>query len=194
MEWITTTVLISQLTGGDTVAWQSLVQRFRPPIIAISSRARLSHDAAEDVVQESLLALIASLKDGSYSREKGRLSSWLYGIARMKVLQALDVARRRKLEPLAENDDSTADVMIDEKSLLDSWEGSWSQMVLLQSLQRVRTEVDPKTYSAFEGVALGGESVADAAARLGITLNAVAVAKHRVLARLKKLREELETV
>lgn len=170
------------------------MERFRRPIIAIASRAALPHDVADDVVQETMLALTKSLKDGTYSREKGRLSSWLYGIARMRVLQAVDAARRRKTDAIDAKDPSSFGELIDEKSLLDSWEGSWAQMVLELSLRRVRTEVDPKTYAAFEAVALRDESVDDTAARLGMTPNAVAIAKHRVLSRLRKLRDELEVI
>lgn len=112
----------------------------------------------------------------------------------MRVVQAVDAARRRKTDAIEAKDQSAFGELIDKTSLLDGWEGSWAQMLLELSLRRVRTEVDPKTDAAFEAVALDNEAVVDAAARLGKTPNAVAVAKHGVLSRLGKLHDELEVI
>lgn len=191
MEWFTTTVLLSQLTAGEDGAWDRLVQRFEKPILMLAARAGFESDRAEDIVQETMLALIAGLREGSYSRDKGRLSGWLYGIARMKILQTKDSARRRKAEENAAAGPE-ADLWVDEKSLKDGWEGSWAQNALEQSLRYVRSEFDANTMAAFEAVSLGDEPAAEVAARLGMTSNAVSIAKHRVLTRLRKLRDEFE--
>jgi RNA polymerase sigma-70 factor (ECF subfamily) len=50
----------------------------------------------------------------------------------------------------------------------------------------IRAEFQPPTWGAFEAVMLAGESPAAAAARLGVSVNAVLLAKSRILRRLRQ--------
>jgi RNA polymerase sigma-70 factor (ECF subfamily) len=65
-------------------------------------------------------------------------------------------------------------------------------MVLERSLQQVRRETDKKVFEAFELYALMGENPQEVAKQLGISPNAVYIAKSRVLTRLRQLQKEFE--
>ena len=79
----TNTELLAQLrTASGEVAWQRFSERYRPMLTAFARQAGLKSDAAEDVAQQTLLAFYEALRAGKYERDKGRLRSWLYGIAR----------------------------------------------------------------------------------------------------------------
>jgi DNA-directed RNA polymerase specialized sigma24 family protein len=54
---------------------------------------------------------------------------------------------------------------------------------------QVRKEVEPATSRAFEMLVLESRSVEDAARELGLTANAVTIAKHRVGKRVRELVE-----
>ena len=52
-------------------------------------------------------------------------------------------------------------------------------------LELIRPQFQPTTWQAFQGIMLQGERPAGVAARLGISVNAVLLAKSRVLRRLR---------
>ena len=94
MEWVTTSVLLDQLRAGADGAWGAFLERFRKPVIAFALKVGLPAQAADDAAQETMLAFLEGLRSGSYDRKKGRLSSWLFGIASMKARQAFDARAR----------------------------------------------------------------------------------------------------
>ena len=53
-------------------------------------------------------------------------------------------------------------------------------------LEMIEPQFEPTTWRAFRRVAIDGISAADAARELGVTINAVFIAKSRVLARLRE--------
>ena len=66
-------------------------------------------------------------------------------------------------------------------------EAAFDQAMLAFLLDRVRAEVHPRTYQAFEAFALGGCSGAEAARLTGLTPNAVYQARKNILRRLREL-------
>jgi len=64
---------------------------------------------------------------------------------------------------------------------------------LQRCLKQVENEVQPSTLRAFQLVALEQRPVAEVAQELGLSENAVTVAKHRVLKRVRELQKMLET-
>ena len=60
--------------------------------------------------------------------------------------------------------------------------------------QRVRGEVHRATWEAFWETAVAGKSASDTAAKLGMTVEAVRVAKCRVLARVRTAIAEWEEI
>jgi RNA polymerase sigma-70 factor (ECF subfamily) len=195
MEWVTTSALLEQLRAGAESAWGPFLERFRKPVVAFAMDHGLSPDAADDAAQETMLAFLDGLRRGNYDRAKGRLSSWLFGIANLKTRQAWS-ARARLARDHAGEQSAAGSVgdLPDVASLEKSWEATWARSVLEQCLARVRSEVDPATFRAFELVALQEVPAADAAAKLGMTRNAVFIAKHRVVKRIRALKEAFEDV
>ena len=72
------------------------------------------------------------------------------------------------------------------------WEAEWARSVLNQAMEEVRQQVKPQTMQAFELFAVQGWPAEKVAKQLGITENAVWIAKNRVLTRLRKAQEFLE--
>lgn len=57
---------------------------------------------------------------------------------------------------------------------------------------QVRIEVQPQTWQAFWEVAVSGREVSEVAAKMGLTVGAVRVAKCRVIARLREAVAKLK--
>ena len=195
MDWQTTTTILGRLRNFDDRAmWERFHARFNRPIAAFARRFGLSDAQIEDVVQETLLAFAHAYQQGKYDRSQGRLSSWLFGIA---YRQAANYKR-------ADRDDSRRarqaeqtgfwQGVPDEPSASKAWETDWMEGVLRDCLAQVRREVSETTYRAFEFVEQRGLSAEEAGAQLGMTREAVYVAKHRVLKRLRELSREYEVL
>lgn len=194
MRWVTTTILLKNLRDAEDAAWEEFVDRFRAPIVRFARGLGLAADEAEDVAQETLLDFVRAYRNGQYDREKGRLSAWLFGIAHRRVRSARrrEAGRPRLLKGPART--AFWANLPDEHAARRSWDTSWERAVLDQCLERVRTEVEPSTIRAFELFAIEGRSAAAVAEELGMSRNAVFIAKHRVIKRILELREQMESV
>lgn len=84
---------IRQIAQGDERAFEQLFQCYAPRIFRFAMGYLNDRSHAEEVVQETMIAVWKSAK--SY-KEQSQVSSWILGIARNK---ALDRARARQREP-----------------------------------------------------------------------------------------------
>lgn len=191
-DWRTTSWILDQMVLGDDVAWRQFVERFREPLRRLARRTGLDDGEAEDAAQQTLLVFHDGLKRGTYDRDRGRLSAWLFGIARNEIRRAGQRQHRRAALGLAggESWPSEAEAADVERD----WQLAWQQQLLTLAMARVRREVQSNTWLAFERVQLHGEDPAAVAAALGMSRNAVFVAKHRVLTRLRAIEAELTDV
>jgi RNA polymerase sigma-70 factor (ECF subfamily) len=83
--------LLTRARQGDEPSFLDLYQRYRRPVFQFAWRLTGSESAAEDVVQESFLALL----DGAdYDPAHGALRTYLLGIARHRAMRRLRMAER----------------------------------------------------------------------------------------------------
>ena len=89
MTWNTNTSILARLeTFSAETAWTNLAEHFEPPLKNYARRAGLSPDAVQDVVQEILITFAEAYRRGTFDHTRGRLSGWLFGIARREVASA----------------------------------------------------------------------------------------------------------
>ena len=191
-EWITTSMVVEQLRRGESGAWSLALSRFQEPVIRLGKRAGLSLSDAEDATQESLQQLFQSLQSGKFAKEKGKLRSWLYGIAWNTILKKRDRRPESTASVQTESRVGPLENLVDEATLRRDFEDTFEAAILAQAMSRARHEFDPKTWQVFEALQLQGLSPAEAASLYQLTKNAVFIAKHRVLKRLRALVSELE--
>jgi len=193
MDQPTATALLEGLHDPrDEAAWREFDARFRPILEGFARRFGFGDSDAGDVAQETIVRFIRAYRAGRYSRERGRLGDWLIGIARHC---AVDVCRRRGREEVL-----AASRLADEpdaRRLTEAWEGECRRHLLDSALTilRERHGADPRTVRAFEMIAFHDLAPAAVAAELGMSVNAVYIAKNRCLSRLRAIiRELIETI
>ena len=193
MQWVTTTQVLEELrVSNDAPAWQGFHEHFHAVVVNFAKHMGLSVTDAEDAAQETMLAFVKAFRGGKYDREKGRLSGWLFGVAKHVIL---NFRRRQPLEQLmADKTTGTSfwDMIQDDHNIKLSWEIEWRQMVLTRCLEQVRKEFDPRVFNAFELYALGQIAVDKVAQQFEMSPNAVYIAKCRVLSRLRELEQQFE--
>jgi RNA polymerase sigma factor (sigma-70 family) len=177
----------------DRAAWEHFVSRFRGPVVRLALGQGLKPADADDVAQETLLAFADGFRAGRYDVSKGRLSRWLFGIAYRQVSRAREARDRRAADALI-GDEGTggAPEIADDAAATRSWDVEWERAILAQCLERARSEVQPLTFRAFELAALENRDASAVAEELGIDVKTVYNAKHRLLKRIRELRESME--
>jgi RNA polymerase sigma-70 factor, ECF subfamily len=96
--------LIAQARRGDAVAFSRLFAGFERRIFRYAAHM-CGRDAADDVVQETFLAVLRG--SGDYDAARGHVGNYLFGIARHFVLKRLS-AREVATFDLDEHDERTA--------------------------------------------------------------------------------------
>jgi RNA polymerase sigma-70 factor (ECF subfamily) len=193
------TLLAGLRDPGNQSIWRGYVDRYRPSLVRWLQRVGLTLADAEDVAQEALLAFAESYRAGKYDPERGRLRSWLHGIAATVLANWRRRGRRRApevqvVEPNGGTGflDSVADPRADALGAL--WDAECRDSVLRACLEEVRQEVTPRTYEAFVLFAREGLAAREVASRLGMSEDAVYGVKRRVLARIRELQPQIEAI
>jgi RNA polymerase sigma-70 factor (ECF subfamily) len=191
MDTRTTTQLLEALKNPSNEAmWSTFDQRYRPILIAFAVQYGLSHADSEDAAQMALSDFSILYHRGGYDRSKGRLRSWLIGIA-LKRIASLRRSNARALQAAASlpGESVTHPPSEDEAA----WNEAVRKAVLERALSelRVRTRLDDRTISAFELTALRGVAPEAAAATCGMSVDEVYVAKNRVTRKLRDITAEL---
>jgi RNA polymerase sigma-70 factor (ECF subfamily) len=167
----------------DHEAWTSFVTIYTPLIYGHCRKRGLQEEDARDVTQE----VFVKVWKFEYQPEKGRFRSWLGTVTwraiRRKQRQRREVNGRGTVEGEDLLDQETAR---QEESAL---EADINRYLFETALARVRPHFADPTWRAFELAWCQDRPAAEVAHELGIPIDHVYVAKHRVL---KRLREEIE--
>jgi RNA polymerase sigma-70 factor (ECF subfamily) len=98
--------------------------------------------------------------------------------------------RARQAQPQAPGGSDFAGVLDQledpDSRLSRRWDREHDEHVARRLLELIEPEFEVSTWTAFRRVALEGVRPADAAAELGVTVNAVFIAKSRILSRLRQ--------
>lgn len=184
--------MLATLKTRDPEAWRRLSSLFAPEVYGWCLKKKLRAEDAADVVQEVFRTVVSRIDDFHRNSPRDTFRGWLWTITRHKLG---DFFRREQRRAVAEGGTDAyqrlsqlaADVTEDS----DSGPVPASCELLHRVLKIIRSDFEEKTWRAFWEVVVEGVSPQGAAAKLGMTANAVYVAKSRVL---RRLREELGDV
>jgi len=178
----------------NETAWRRFAERYQPMLLSFARKLGLNDSDALDAAQDTMLAFVTAYRDQVYDRGKGRLRSWLFGVAHHKVL---DLHRRRENERvLTDRSDATAFMATVESpdTAERVWEQEWQRAVLQACLSEVGKQVDQDTLESFRLYVLEEWPAEKVAEHLGISRNAVYINKNRVLNRLRELQGWMEEI
>ncbi len=188
----TTTLLEGLRRPDDRHAWLRFEEQFGPMIVGFARRLGLDEWDAQDAAQETMLAFVEAYRNGRYDREKGRLRNWLFGIAHRKVSRIL----QHRAQEAAVTDRPAASASLGLIASPDAaetvWEREWQRAILRACVAEVARQVEPTTFAAFELCVIQEHPTEKVAEQLGLTTNAVYIAKNRVMTRIREARRRIE--
>lgn len=179
---LTTSIsLLSRVSDtSDAEAWGRFVELYAPMIHLWGVKQGLREADAADLVQDILTTLVTKLPDFKYDKNL-RFRGWLY---RITLNRARDWYRRK------ENQQSIGLESFAESIAGDACEGvfeekEYQQFLVLRIREIMQGEFEESTWQAFWLNVADGKSAPEISALLGMSENAVRLAKFRVLKRLR---------
>lgn len=186
--------LLARLGSGDDVeGWLEFYRVYGELLRRFARKAGLHAEEAEEVVQETAIGVARGLPGFRYDPATCSFKTWMLRLAHWRIVDAL--RRRRGFEGpcLGRTDDATAGTsMIDRipdprvPDLGAQWDAAWEANLRKAAIDRVRQLVDPAQFQIFDLYALKGQPAREVAARLGVGVARVYLAKQRVAARLRR--------
>jgi RNA polymerase sigma-70 factor, ECF subfamily len=179
--------LLSQIRARRPEAWQRLVDLYGPVVYRWCRQTGVSRADAADVAQEVFASVSAHLDQFRHDRPSDSFGAWLRTIARNKVC---DHYRRHQGRPDAEGGTNAYRQLLNLADVPDeSISGTRMEpdaRFLRRALDLVRVEFENRTWEAFWRIVVDGQSPAEVAAAMDLSLPAVYKAKSRVLRRLRQ--------
>lgn len=179
--------LLMRIRSPDNqAAWATFVDIYTPLVFGFARRRGLQEADAADVTQEVMRAVARSIGHFEYRPEQGGFRAWLFRVTRNKFNNLLE---RRRRQPLV-GGGSTLVAMIEAVPCPEEdehWDQDYRRHLFEWAAERMRPEVEEKTWRAFWQTAVEGQSAKEVAGQLGLTVGAVYIARSRVTARLREL-------
>jgi RNA polymerase sigma-70 factor (ECF subfamily) len=185
--------LLARLRGSpEPETWSRLVELYEPLLRAWLRKYDVQDGDADDLVQEVLLAVSKDLGKFDHGGQPGAFRGWLKAIL---VNRLRNFWRARDRRPQARGypdiDERLAELDDPASGMSQIWNRQHDQYVLRQLLALAEPHFAPTTWKAFCRVALDGARADVVAKELEVSLNAVFIAKSRVLGRLRQEAEGL---
>ncbi|MEL7497634.1 MAG: sigma-70 family RNA polymerase sigma factor [Planctomycetota bacterium] len=179
--------------SGNVKAWREFERLYRPIIFRIARAKGLQHADAFDLVQLVLLSVSNAI--GRYEVREGGppFRNWLSRITRYAILKALT----RKPQDLAVGGSEFIDVLSEtpafDQETDDIIQLEYRREIFKRAVERIRGEVQPKTWLVFEMTVMNGESIETVSNRLNISIGNVYAARSRMMKRLRETVAHFES-
>ena len=184
----TSATLLERLNDrSDSVAWRRLVDLYSPLIKAWLRHHGVSANDAEDLTQDVLGVVVREVSRFRHNGRAGAFRTWLRTITTNCLRQSLR-SRRLRFEPASPPDlVALLDQLEDPASDLSArWDREHDRYVLERLLDLIEPEFAATTWQAFRRQIIDGVPAKAVAAELCLTVNAVLIAKSRVLSHLRR--------
>ena len=182
--------LLEQLRRHPSeMAWKRLVALYTPLLECWLRHYGIPSGDLEDLVQEVMTVLIRDLPAFHHNQQCGAFRCWLRTIVVHRV-RGYWRSRHNSAQTAGGSASGILEEIPDPASDPDRrWEQEHDQFIIRRALELMQPELTTSTWQAFRRQALDGAKPAAVAAELGISVNAVVLAKYRVMRRLRQYLE-----
>ena len=205
--------LLSRLKDWDDhESWRDFFDTYWRVIHGLALKSGLTNTEAEDVVQETLLAVAKEMPEFKYDPARGSFKGWLFEITRRRIAnqvrrrpkhrhgiagplvgEAPRQASREMIEP-DQRRTATVERVPDPNSdeLEKLWDQEWRKNLLEASILRVKKRVNAKQYQMFNLYVMMEWPMSQVTKTLGVNAAQVYMAKMRISRLIKSEARTLE--
>jgi RNA polymerase sigma-70 factor (ECF subfamily) len=176
----------------DAASWARLVDLYGPFIRGWLHRQGVQDADLDDLAQDVMAVVVREMPSFRHDLRQGAFRRWLRTIATNRLR-----SHRRASQPhrvgVGEAGAVTALATVEDPDdeLARRWDEEHDRHVIRRLLELIEPDFEPPTWSAFRLLVLEERPTREVAERLGLSPNAVRIARSRVLARLRKEAEGL---
>ena len=186
-------LLVQVRSPANREAWDQFALIYRPVIYRLARHRGLQDADAQDLAQQVLIAVASAIGNWQKSSEEVRFHHWLRRVARNAIVNALLApparsrgrAARRSMNCCRSNR-----ATIWSRMLKLNW--SIGANFICKRPERVRGDIEPTTWRAFEMTVVENRSIDEAAIELDKPIGSIYAARSRVMRRLREAVRELE--
>jgi RNA polymerase sigma-70 factor (ECF subfamily) len=174
-------------TQKDDRAWHDLAALYMPLLHGWLRRYQVQASDADDLTQDVLLVVSRELPEFQHNGRPGAFRCWLRGIL-VNRLRHFWRSRQQRPQVGVDSDLEHALAQLEDphSGLSHEWNRQHDRHLMHQLLARVEGRFNHSTMQAFRRSVLDGLPAEQAAAELGLSVNAVVIAKCRVLKALRR--------
>ena len=176
----------------DDQSWAEFFNTYWKLIYNFAVQRGLTHQEAEEVVQETVLAVAKSIPHFQYDPGKCAFKTWLLTVTRSKIANQFE-KRARRPATVSSTDDSRQTPLMErvpddqaQQQWERAWDDEWKKNLMDAAIQRVKRRVSIEQFQMFDFFVLKGWPARDVAKTLGVTIAHVYVAKHRLAKLVEK--------
>jgi RNA polymerase sigma-70 factor (ECF subfamily) len=182
----------------DQESWREFFNIYWKVIYRAAIRCGLNDIEAQEVVQETIIAVANKMEEFRYDPAKDSFKGWLLWLTRKKI--ALQFRRRQREHGGRPSDSASEGSQVGVESIPDDagatlealWDVEWEENLMQAALERVKAQVSPKQLQIFSFSVLKGWPVSEVKRALDVSAAQVYLARHRVGALLKKEVKRLD--
>jgi RNA polymerase sigma-70 factor (ECF subfamily) len=185
---------------GDDASWRTFFDTYWRLIYNVARKFGLSDQEAQDIVQETVIAVARKMPQFRYDPSKGSFKQWLLLITRRRIqdhlrrlYRSLPMAPTGFGEETRRAEDVPTSLPAPDAQIDAAWEREWQENIFQTALARVRQRANPKSYQVFDYCVLQNLPAREVARMLGLNAAQVYLAKHRISLTVKRVAKELES-
>jgi RNA polymerase sigma factor (sigma-70 family) len=191
--------LLNRLKSGDDESWQDFYRIYGKLVRDFAIQAGLTNTEADEVVQETAIAMARHLPEYRYDPKVCRFKTWLLNQTSWRIK---DQFKKRKKETAQNhssdcgNEETATINRVPDMAATDLdavFESQWRKNLFDVAVDRVKTRFSLKQFQIFDLLVVREWPAATVAQSLGVSLANVYVTRHRISSAIKKETKRLET-
>lgn len=179
----------------NQTSWQEFFDLYWKLIYGVARKAGLSDCEAQDVVQEVLVHVAKQMPTFRFDPALGSFKGWLLTKTRWCIITQLRQRARHPLPPASGNNDSSITPEIPDPAapaMDDFWEREWQMSLFESAFSQLKHKHNAQMLQIFDFHVRKEMPAKEVAARFGVPVDQVHLAKHRVKEALKAEIARLE--
>jgi RNA polymerase sigma factor (sigma-70 family) len=176
--------LLSRLQNwDDQESWKVFFDTYWRLIYAAALKSGLTEAEAQDVVQETIICVAKDIGKFKRDRTFGSFKGWLRNLTRWRIADQL---RKRDPAVAALSGEMAEQPQEEDAGLEKIWTEEWQANLMAAAMERVRRHIKEEHYQMFDLNVVRQMPAREVAELLGVNVALVYLAKHRVMALIRR--------
>jgi len=183
----------------DQEGWKEFFDTYWRLIYGVARKAGLVDAEAQDVVQETIIAVAKNMPGFDYDPAIGSFKNWLLRLTRWRITDQLRKKLYERSGQRFPREEHLTTSLVEKASSSDSfdlekaWNEEWEKNLLEIALDRVKTQVSARHYQLFHLHVIQNVDARMVARRLRVKLAEVYYAKYKISSLAKREIKALES-